>query len=362
MLQIRLSLPEQSSISCKPVHELLLFKSGDCRDILYSFKLLYHSLIMTAPILTVTLNPAVDTVSFVEQLRPGQHNRVDVISASAGGKGINVSRALRDLGLNSDIYTILAGATGERIRNLLTAENFTPQGITISGENRNCLVLTEPGETIEHLCRETLINEQGPDWTISDRRRMLTDLTPQLTNRDWVVVSGSLPPSLPVTLYRDILRKTHRAGARTILDASGDFFLAALEARPFAIKPNKREICQALELVDCSESTLCSALSALETMGVAFPVISLGAEGALARFQGQSYRVRVFPVPAVITTGCGDAFVAGLLSSLSISSDPVKALRMAARAARANLDNLVPGSLTRPRRRIPRGEITIEKI
>ena len=183
---------------------------------------------------TVTFNPALDYVVRVEDFQPGETNRTASDEIQFGGKGINVSTVLRNLGVDNVALGFLAGFTGQGLE----------QGLREIGINTDFIWL-ERGLTRINVKikagRETEINGQGPDISPAALDRLFGKLD-QLKEGDVLVLAGSIPKSLPDDIYQRILQRLEGRGILTVVDATRDLLCAVLPYRPFLIKPNDREL------------------------------------------------------------------------------------------------------------------------
>jgi tagatose 6-phosphate kinase len=248
-------------------------------------------------ILAVTLNPAVDITYLVPCLEPGRSHRVDSVRIRTGGKGINVARVLRTLGRD----VLVTGLAGAAVRDDLDVpHDLTP----VAGDTRRTVTIlsTQDGSA-------TTLNEPGSVVTMAEWRGFLAKYRDLATQATVVVLSGSVPPGAPTDAYAQLIRGTK---AMTILDSSGDPFLAGLAARPQVVKPN------ADELTDASGApTPEHAAAELRAAGAGAVVASLGPAGLLAVTEEGTWRVAP---PEELTgnpTGAGDACVAAIAAGLA---------------------------------------------
>ena len=164
-------------------------------------------------------------------------NRATEVLVVAGGKGLNVARAVRALGSEVAIHGFLGGSIGDQIRDLAQVDGITDRHTPIRAQSRVCSILVEPGSR-----RSTVLNEPGPQVTADEVARFLQGLRVACAAGDLVLVSGSLPDSLDPGLAGEIVDIARAAGARTIVDMSGASLEAALRARPWMVKLNRAEL------------------------------------------------------------------------------------------------------------------------
>ena len=275
-------------------------------------------------IYTVTLNPSQDKTLSVAELRPGEVHRAQWAHLDLGGKGINVSRALRMLGLESEIVAALAGATGRALRNGLEASGFQGHYLWLEGETRMNLTLRDESRNLY-----TKINEPGPRFNpeqMSELKQLISKLAKP---GDIWAFCGSLPPGAPPDLYAHLIRQVQAVGSRAFLDASGPALGAGVSARPFALKPNLEE---ASELLQRSLTTVVAqqqAVGDLRASGIALVALSRGRDGMLLAVGDVLMEVLPPSVTARSPIGAGDAALAGLIWATIEDCDPVEMARRA---------------------------------
>jgi 1-phosphofructokinase family hexose kinase len=261
-------------------------------------------------IYTITLNPALDHFIEVDDLVVDDANRVKAECLYAGGKGIDVSRALRHLGGDSMALGFIGGHNGNIMVDLLKAEGVNCYFTPISQETRRDIIICAGAGRNRS---QTMLNAPGPCVTPEEWRNFLSHLK-LLDLRDaYVVASGSLCRGVPADAYYQIVSLVQEQGAKAILDADGPCLRAGLKAKPFAIKPNLNELRRALGRPLRTEREILAAAAALNRAGVIIVMISRGRRGLLVVSNGE--RIRAVP-PAVkvrSTVGAGDSAVAGFV-------------------------------------------------
>lgn len=258
-------------------------------------------------IVTVTMNPAIDKTVDIDQLECGGLNRIKHVELDAGGKGINVSKTIHELGGNSIATGFIAGNTGKVIQNVMEEWQIQNDFIEVSGETRtNTKVFEKSGELTE-------LNEPGPVVSEADIQALLEKLDGYAAEGTLFVLAGSVPSGVEKDIYGKIIERVHRKGAKVLLDADGELFAKALEAKPDIIKPNRVELEQyaAMDYI-ASEQELVLIAEKLMKKGIGMVVVSMGKRGAI--FLKEEYRVKCqgLKVKAHSTVGAGDAMVAGL--------------------------------------------------
>lgn len=258
-------------------------------------------------ILTVTLNAALDVTYRVTALVPGGSHRVEDVHARAGGKGVNVARVLTVLGHEVVVTGLVGGATGAEIHADLRRAGLVDEMVDADGESRRTVNVVAGGDA-------TIFNEPGPRlpqsaWT--DFRARYAELAADATV---VVLAGSLPPTLPVDAYAELVRLA--GGAETIVDADGDPLRATLGAAPEVVTPNAAELTAAT-----GHDNPVAAIGALRAGGARTVVATFGADGLVVSGPGVALRARPPRRVAGNPTGAGDACVAALAAG-SASGTP----------------------------------------
>lgn len=284
-------------------------------------------------IITVTLNPAVDKTVRVESLHIGGLNRVREALKDAGGKGINVSRAVFALGGETLAMGLLGGRQGAFIRETLDKTGVSSCFTTIGGETRtNVKVVGDDGSVTE-------INEAGPDVTEAELQTLYRDMEAQVRKDDLVVLSGSAPKGVPKTVYADLTKRVHGKGARVLLDADGALLCEGLTAKPDIIKPNIDELsayCEEQKIRMEGNDEMERALSAarvLAKQGIAEILVSLGARGAVLLTEKEAWYAPAVPVTVCSTVGAGDTMAAAYALSSMRGCMPGERLLFATAAA-----------------------------
>lgn len=283
-------------------------------------------------IITITLNPAVDRTLTVPRFCPGRVNRALASRVDAGGKGINVSKALKELGSESIACGLIAGRNGRMIKEQLTAANIKYDFVEVPGDTRvNIKIIGEDGI-------HTDINEPGFSVSESDFTRLIEHAC-RLARRDTIVaLSGSVPPNLELARYQELCtRLVAQPDVSLIVDADGVHLRSALAAKPAFIKPNLHELEGVLgRELRTTEETVAGARE-LIAEGAQNVAISLGSEGAL--FVNARRALRVYPpkVDAVGPVGAGDVMVAAIAQCMEDKNDFENIARYASAAATASV-------------------------
>jgi 1-phosphofructokinase family hexose kinase len=285
-------------------------------------------------IVTVTLNAAVDRTLTVPNFQRGQRHRASAGVTLAGGKGINVARALKALGVPVVATGLVGGATGSRIVEELTQEAILNDFVHIEGESRTSTAVVDPtGGTY------TEINEWGPAVKPEELEMLLEKLRYLTQDAEFVVFAGSLPRDVDPAFYAEAARELTRRHVPTVLDTEGEPLRLAVEAEPFLVSPNQAEA-EALvgqEFHDDEDFRL--ALDGIADMG-ARNVLITTEQGALAllREDRETRRLRADAprVDPVSTVGSGDALLAAFLAARHAGRSNEESLRAAVAAGAAS--------------------------
>lgn len=287
-------------------------------------------------ILTVTLNPSVDYTVFVDGLDLGDTNRVKHTEIDAGGKGLNVSRILAQLGTPTVGLSLAGGAGGAYVREVLSGEEIPFEIIPIQGHTRSNFSI-ETGQGAP-----TTLNAKGPEISPIEWAQFLDRFRHWLSQAEWVVLAGSIPPGLPRNAYALLGQLTREAGKKLALDADGDAMTHGISIRPDLIKPNDEEAGRFLNRTVESEDEAIQA--ALDLKGHVAPdayvLLSMGKRGALLAHHGHVWQGVAPEIESVSTVGAGDSMIGGFLSAIVRGDNPALALQwgLAAGAATATSD------------------------
>ncbi len=286
-------------------------------------------------IVTVTTNAALDRTVTVPVFQIGYRHRSSDVLTLAGGKGINVARALKLLDVPVVATGLTGGRTGTRIVEELTSEAILNDFVRIAGESRTSTAVVDPASGTY-----TEINEWGPEVT-STELDMLTEKLHYLSRgADFVVVAGSLPRKVPTEFYAEVIRDLVRRDVRVVLDSEGEAMQLGVQAGPFLVSPNQGEAEQLVgqELEDDEDFLM--ALDAIAEMGARNVVITLeNGCFALLRTGRKTRRMRAFAprVDPLSGVGSGDVLLAQLLAALVEERSPDYAIRLAVAAGAASV-------------------------
>jgi 1-phosphofructokinase len=273
---------------------------------------------------TVTLNPSLDRTLSVPELRPGAVHRAQLLREDLGGKGVNVSRALRALGISSRIIGFTGGRTGRALQSGLIADGFDVHFIDVGDETRQNLTLLD-----EASGQYTKINEAGPTIGPQHVAALQTQIEQMARPGSLWALCGSLPPGAPSDLYARLIQQVQTSGGYAFLDSSGPAFQAGLAAHPFAIKPNSEEAAEFLQRPLPGDDEHCLAVRRLQAEGVRLVALTRGAQGLVLAMDRDLLIASPPPVAARSPIGAGDAALAGLLWAVSERCGAVETARRA---------------------------------
>ncbi len=272
-------------------------------------------------IYTLTLNPAIDYVVHIDALTVGSISRSKKEAVFFGGKGINVSLVLNELGVPSTALGFIAGFTGEAIEKGISKENIATDFVKLKDGFSRISVKIRDG-------RETDINGAGPEIEQSDKQRLNEKLN-NLKKGDILVLAGSVPKSLPNNIYEKIMEFLSGRGVLFVVDAEGELLLNTLKYTPFLVKPNADELGQLFGVkIDTKEKALFYAKK-LQRKGAANVLVSMGEKGAvLVDSEGNFHLANPHTIECKNTVGAGDSMVAGFLAGFIQKRDFGYALKL----------------------------------
>lgn len=271
-------------------------------------------------IYTVTFNPALDYVIRMESLNLGTVNRSSAEAVYYGGKGINVSTVLKNIGVDSVALGFVAGFTGkeieEGVKNMGVATDFIklPEGMS----RINVKIKAE---------QETEINGQGPAISMEQVEKLFEKLD-RLKKGDCLVLAGTIPASLPSDIYEQIMDRMRDKEIHIVVDATKDLLLNVLKYRPFLIKPNNHELGEMFGVVLKTDEEIVEYAKKLQERGARNVLVSMAGDGAILLTETKEvYKMGVPKGTVVNSVGAGDSMVAGFVASYFTEHDYLKALK-----------------------------------
>lgn len=269
-------------------------------------------------IYTVTVNPSIDYIVQLNELTLGEVNRMDYDNKLPGGKGINVSRILKELGLDNTAWGFLGGFTGEFVKEALEKTglktNFTP----IKADTRINVKIKAQAETE--------INGRGPELT-KEEIAAFTAQFDKLTADDVVIFAGSLVPSLSDDFYFDLIKVIHQKGAQFVIDTTGESLLKTLPENPLVVKPNNHELAELFGVKLNSIDDIVKYGKKLLEMGAQHVLISMAGDGGLMITKDKVYRSYAPKGTVINSVGAGDSMIGGFTGTYAKTKDPLEAFR-----------------------------------
>lgn len=270
-------------------------------------------------IYTVTLNPSIDYIVHVDDMQLGKLNHMNKSLKVPGGKGINVSRILQRLDSPSTALGFLGGFTGEFIADRLDKEGIRSQFTWIAEDSRINIKLKG--------AVETEINNPGPQITAEEAQALKAALD-ILSKDDIVILSGSVPPSLPKGFYQDLIALIQQKKAQFVIDTTGVALLQALSYQPLLIKPNNDELAALYHTSFASVEDIIPYGKKLVAAGAQNVIISMGSAGALFFNGREIYQAEAVKGVVKNSVGAGDSMIAGFISGYEDGRDLVDAFRL----------------------------------
>ena len=280
-------------------------------------------------IYTITFNPSLDYIVNCEDFRLGETNRTSKELIFPGGKGINVSIVLSNLGLDTTALGFLAGFTGEEIRRLIIEKGIRNEMIPIDNGFSRINVKLRSKQESELNGMGPLINEEAI--------RKLYEKLDKLSEEDILCLSGSIPSSMPATMYSDIMEYLKDRKIRIVVDATKDLLKNVLKYKPFLIKPNNHELGELFDVELSKRHEIEPNARKLQEMGAKNVLVSMASEGAvLLDENGKVYESAAPKGKLVNSVGAGDSMVAGFIYGYLKFQDYEKAFKYGLSAGSAS--------------------------
>lgn len=258
-------------------------------------------------IYTVTFNPAIDYVVYLDELNTGKINRVTNEHIMFGGKGINVSVVLNTLGINSVALGFVAGFTGVAIEQGIAEKGIKADFIKVEKGNSRINVKIKSDS-------ETEINGNGPNITEEDLCKLYQKLD-KLQQDDYLVLAGSIPTSVPNDIYEKIMLRLSNKGVKCVVDATKDLLKNVLKYKPFLIKPNNIELGEFFGVEIRDKIQAVNYAKKLQDYGAENVLVSMAGDGAvLVTKKGQALEIGVAKGNVLNSVGAGDSMLAGFLA------------------------------------------------
>ena len=269
---------------------------------------------------TVTFNPALDYVLNLKKLSADDINRTESEELYYGGKGVNVSAILSRLDIPNIALGFAAGFTGKKLKQMMDKDGIKSDFVELDNGFTRINVKIKYGEELD-------INANGPDISEEKINELFNKLK-KLTSGDYLVLAGSVPPSLPDDLYSKILQELHGKGINFVVDTTGNNLLNVLKYHPFLIKPNHHELAEIFgqEMDNIEKITVYA--KKLKEMGAVNVLVSRGGDGAvLVDENGTVHPASAVNGTLVNSVGCGDSMVAGFIAGYITNKSYSEALK-----------------------------------
>jgi len=282
-------------------------------------------------ILTVTLNAAVDKTYTVENFRIDRVHRPSSWRVVAGGKGINVARVFRELGGEATATGFAGGHNGDYILEGMREEGLHYDSVRTAGESRVCIAIIDPAAKTQ-----TELNEVGPEISADEVDRLKLKYEALVQGMEYVVLSGSTPPGVPDSIYRELIEIGKHYGVKCVLDTSGEPLAEGLRAIPLMMKPNVHELSSVVGRQLATVEEAATAACELNRGGIEIVAVTLGRDGAIVATADGVWRARPPEIQFMSAVGSGDAFVAAFIYALGTGGSFPEALRLGTGAGAAN--------------------------
>lgn len=262
-------------------------------------------------IVTLTLNPAIDRNVQADRLVFEDRAYILSTSETAGGRGINASIVIHAFNAPTKAIACSGGKTGKRFEALLADSGFPTHIVRIRHNIRaNLTIVDKQGLAVK-------LNERGPHIQASELARVEKTVAENLEGASWLMICGSLPPSVPSDFYARLIRLAQKAGVKTLLDTDGDALIHGLDAGPSAVAPNQAEAERLLNRALLTQAHFRDAAQRIVAMGAESVILSLGSRGAVGACGTRLVEAMPPNVHAVCPIGSGDALAAAFVWALS---------------------------------------------
>jgi 1-phosphofructokinase family hexose kinase len=292
-------------------------------------------------ILTLTINPAIDRTITADKLVFEDRGYILDASEAAGGRGINASQVIHNLGGKTVAVLTSGGKTGQRMEKLLEGHGFPVDAVPVKAESRRNLTISDThGLTVK-------LNERGSELLVAELTEIKKRVEKHLPKASWLMICGSIQPGVPTHFYCDIIEMAKHHNVKTLLDADGEALLHGLEAKPTVITPNQHEAERLLGRALITRNQCLEAVDVMQTMGAESVILSLGARGALGLSPEGVFEALPPRVEALCPIGAGDALGAAFAWSMEKKKSFSESLRwgVAAGTASAKLPGITFATL-----------------
>jgi 6-phosphofructokinase 2 len=280
-------------------------------------------------IYTITLNPALDRTLWIQKVRDDVSNRILEEKSFAGGKSVDVSKVLKNLGVDNIALGFVGGFAGRELEGRLLNEGIETDFVRVSGETRTNIIIHETSTG-----KQLAFNARGPEIKPDELMQFIEQLE-RLPCGEVVAIGGSIPLGVSPEIYRKIINLVKRCQAKVVLDVDGEALLQGIKALPNVIKPNIHELSELAGRELNGLDDVVSAARSINQQGVEIVLVSMGAKGILLVSDGQQYLAVPPNVNVESTIGAGDSSVAGFIFGLVQGKDLKQCLIYAVAAGTA---------------------------
>ena len=282
------------------------------------------------PILTLTVNPAIDRIFTVDRLVFEDRAYIQSAAEAAGGRGVNAARVLTSFGAKATAILPSGGEAGKTLEAKLRQDGFETVIVPIDSNVRTNLTITDKqGLSVK-------LNEVGPELSKKDTTTLAKAVEKHLPSASWLLLCGSLPPGVDIHFYARLIESATRHGVQTLLDTDGDPLLHGLEAGPTLVSPNQSEAERLLNRALITRSHSIDAAKHILAMGAQSVVLSLGSRGAIGASAAGTIEVIPPRIEALCPIGAGDALAAVITWALSQGKPFAEAVRWGVAAGTAS--------------------------
>ena len=275
-------------------------------------------------IYTITVNPSIDYVLQLKNLNTGEVNRTQNDVKLPGGKGINVSRIMKELQVDSTALGFVGGATGSMFEELLSQHDLKTSFTKVKEDTRINVKINAVDQN-----EETEINGAGPAITTDERQSFMDNLS-DIGEGDIVVMAGSLCKNLDSKFYLDIAEKIQKQGAEFIIDTTGQALLDTLPLHPLVVKPNHHELADLFKVTFKNEQEIIDYARKLLEKGAKHVLVSMAGDGALLVTKDKAYKANAPKGTVINSVGAGDSMIAGFAGTFMETKDPIESFHMGA--------------------------------
>ena len=284
-------------------------------------------------IYTVTLNPAVDKILFLDSFEKTRTNRIQRVVETLGGKGTHVCINLKLLGVHSTALGITLGENGRKIQRMMESWGVDVRFLHYDLPGMESRTNYEIVEEVGHIC--SMVTERGPMLPVQLTDDLLTQMKQLLQPGDMLVLTGDASNVEDSAIYSKLTREAKALGTKVFLDASGRYLTEGLTSKPYLIKPNLEELSFIAGKELHSEDEIRQALAALDDSGIEIIAMTWSDSGAIVKFGKDIYRLHPVLVNVINEVGCGDAFLSAILAGIERNEAVEEMLKNAAAVAGA---------------------------